>query len=159
MLRFATLFVWAALAAIPAYADDLAKSGTYTAHYGWTFDGKAQDLGNGRMVYVGMLPGVLFNDAGRGFLHQARLDCTIVNDSDRGQMRANGSCVATDAEAHTAGLVWSCTGTFPDCVGDFAWTGGTGKYIGIAGGSRFQATFIGMSGAGFSRLSGEWKLH
>jgi hypothetical protein len=36
--------------------------------------------------------------------------------------------------------------------------GGTGKYTGLSGTSKFQGNFIGATGAGWSDWSGEYKL-
>ena len=141
-----------------AYSADLPKSGSYTAHYGWTFSGQVQELGENRVAYVGMVPGVVFNDAGKGFLHRARVDCTILNDIIQGRANANGTCVATDADGDKAYVEWKCAGAMPACAGDFRWVGGTGKYTGISGNNRFQGNFIGATGAGWSDWTGEYRL-
>jgi hypothetical protein len=145
-------------AATPVAAQDLPKSGRYTSHYGWTFEGSVQELGPNRVVYVGMLPGVNFNDRGSGFMHQTRTDCTIVNDVNDGRSNANGTCVVTDGAGDKAYLVWKCAGAMPVCDGDFQWVGGTGKFTGISGNNRFQGIFIGTTGAGYSLWNGEWRL-
>lgn len=62
----------AACLSSPATAADLPKSGTYSGHYGWTFTGQVQVLGPDRTVYAGVVPGVMFNDEGKGFMHKAR---------------------------------------------------------------------------------------
>ena len=141
-----------------ALAADLPKSGTYTAHFGWTFSGQVQELGANRVVYVGVLPGVIFNDAGKGFLHKARVDCTLFNDVNQGRANANGSCVVTDADGDKVFLEWKCAGAMPACPGDERFVGGTGKYNGISGSSKFQGNFIGATGAGWSDWNGEYKL-
>lgn len=148
----------ATLAATSAVAADLPKSGTYSAHYGWTFSGQVQELGPNRMAYVGMLPGVIFNNAGKGFLHQARVDCSILNDVNQGRGTASGGCVIIDAEGDKAFAEFKCSGMLPNCPGDFRWTGGTGKYTGITGNNKFQGNFIGTTGGGWSDWSGEYKL-
>ena len=142
------LAVAAACLSSPAPAADLPKSGTYTAHYAWTFSGQVQELGANRVVYVGVLPGVVFNDAGKGFLHKARVDCTIVNDVNQGRANANGTCVVTDADGDKVFVEWKCAGAMPACPGEERWAGGTGKYNGISGSSKFQGNFIGATGAG-----------
>jgi len=141
-----------------AVADDLPKSGRYTSHYGWTFDGQVQDMGDDHAVYVGVFQGVNFNDEGTGFLHQARTDCTVLNEVNQGKANANGTCVLTDAEDDKVNLVWKCDGEMPVCSGSFQWAGGTGKYSGISGENTFQGIFIGTTGAGYSLWDGEWKL-
>src|SRR6266545_2030411 len=121
-----------------ALAADLPKSGTYAAHFGWTFSGQVQELGTNRTVSAGVVTGVIFNDAGKGFLHKARVDCTLMNDVNQGRANANGTCVVTDAEGDKAFL--------------------EGKYTGMSGTSKFQGNFIGATGAGWSDWSGEYKL-
>lgn len=49
------------------FAEDLPKSGKYSGRYDWIFDGKAYPVGQDRMILSGNLPGVTFNDAGKGF--------------------------------------------------------------------------------------------
>ena len=78
-------------------AADLPKSGKYSGHYGWTFTGQVQKLGPDRVVYAGMVPGVMFNNEGKGFLHKARVDCTLLDDVNKGHANASGTCVVTDA--------------------------------------------------------------
>ena len=141
-----------------AFAADLPKSGTYAAHFGWTFSGQVQELGANRTVSTGVVTGVIFNDAGKGFLHKARVDCTLMNDVNQGRANATGTCVVTDAEGDKAFLEWKCTGAMPACPGDEHWVGGTGKYTGMSGTSKFQGNFIGATGAGWSDWSGEFKL-
>ena len=65
------LAVAAACLGSHASAADLPKSGTYSAHYGWAFSGQIHELGANRKVYAGVVTGVIFNDAGKGFLHKA----------------------------------------------------------------------------------------
>jgi len=92
------LAVAAGCLCLSAFAADFSKSGKYSGHYGWTFTGQVQKLGQDRAVYVGMLPGVMFNNEGKGFMHKARVDCTLFNDVNKGRANANGTCVVTDAD-------------------------------------------------------------
>jgi hypothetical protein len=152
------LAVAAACLSLPAPAADLPKSGTYSAHYGWTFTGQVQELGANRVVYAGVVAGVIFNNAGKGFLHKARADCALFNDVNQGRANAHGSCVVTDVDGHKVFLEWKCTGVMPACPGDERFVGGTGKYNGISGSSKFQGNFIGTTGAGWSDWNGDYKL-
>ena len=162
MNHLASVVHGAALAATclssSALAADLPKTGTYSAHFGWTFSGQVQDLGADRKVYAGVVAGVIFNDAGKGFLHKARVNCTLMNDVKQGHANANGTCLVTDADGDKAFLEWKCTGAMPACAGDERWVGGTGKYTGMSGASKFQGNFIGTTGAGWSDWNGEYKL-
>ena len=160
-LRTCVAFVLAIAVAFlgsSAFAADLPKSGTYAGHYGWVFKGETQELGANRTVYAGVVSGVMFNETGKGFLHKARVDCTLMNDVNQGRANANGTCVVTDADGDKAFLEWKCTGAMPACPGDERWLGGTGKYTGLTGVSKFQGNFIGTTGAGWSDWSGDYKL-
>ena len=143
---------------LPASAADPPKGGTYSAHFGWIFNGLTQALGVDRTVYAGMVSGVIFNDAGKGFLHKARVDRSLMNDVNKGHANAKGTGVVTDAKGDKASLGWKCAGVMPACPGDELWVGGTGKYAGLNGVSKFQGNFIGTTGAGWSDWKGEYKL-
>jgi hypothetical protein len=127
------LAVAAACLSLPASAADLPKSGKYSGHYGWTFTGQVQKLGADRTVYAGMVPGVMFNDEGKSFMHKARVDCTLFNDVNKGHASANGTCVVTDADGDKVFVEWKCAGVMPACPGTERFVGGTGKYKGISG--------------------------
>lgn len=139
-------------------AADLPKSGTYSGHYGWTFTGQVQQLGPDRTVYAGVVPGVMFNDEGRGFMHKARVDCTLYNDVNKGRANATGTCVVMDADGDKIFVEWKCAGVMPACPGTERFVGGTGKYTGISGEQTFQGNFIGDTGAGWSDWKGEYKI-
>jgi hypothetical protein len=117
-----------------------------------------QKLGEERVVYAGTLPGVMFNNEGKGFMHKARVDCTLFNDVNKGHASANGTCVVTDADGDNIFVEWRCSGVMPTCPGTERFVGGTGKYTGISGDKKFQGNFIGDTGAGWSDWSGEYKL-
>ncbi len=141
-----------------AQAGDLPKSGTYSGHFGWVFNGQVQDVGPNRKVYAGMVSGVMFNESGAGFLHKARTDCAIMNDVTNGRANASGTCVVTDADGDKVFVEWKCAGPMPTCPGTERFVGGTGKYTGISGDQKFQGNFIGTTGAGWSDWSGAYKL-
>ena len=143
---------------LPAAAADLPKKGTYSGHYGWTFTGQVQKLGEDRVIYTGVVPGVMFNDKGEGFMHKARVDCTIFNDVNKGRANATGTCVVTDADGDKIFVEWKCAGVMPACPGTESFVGGTGKYKGITGNQKFQGNFIGDTGAGWSDWKGNYKL-
>ena len=142
----------------PGYSAELPKSGTYSSHYGWTFTGQVQQLGPDRTVYAGTLPGVMFNDEGKGFMHKARVDCTLYNDVNQGRANATGTCVVMDADGDKIFVDWECAGVMPTCPGTERFVGGTGKYAGISGEQVFQGNFIGDTGAGWSDWKGEYKI-
>jgi hypothetical protein len=158
MKRIVAMAVLSGLLPAAGFAEDLAKSGKYTGRYDWVFDGKAFPVGQDRTILSGNLPGVVFNDAGKGFLHNARMDCQVFWDINKGQSNANGSCIGTDGDGDKALAFWKCAGTFPICDGEFQWDGGTGKYKGLSGNNKFRATAIGQTQSGLAIWNGEWKL-
>jgi hypothetical protein len=147
-----------ACCSLAASAAELPKSGKYSAHYGWAFSGQVQKLGADRTVYAGTLPGVIFNNDGKGFMHKARVDCTLFNDVNKGHANATGTCVVTDAAGDKIFVEWKCAGVMPACPGTERFVGGTGKFKGISGDQTFQGNFIGDTGAGWSDWSGDYKL-
>lgn len=141
-----------------AAAAELPKTGKFSGHFGWIFKGDTQELGANRTVYVGMVDGVLFNDAGKGVMHKARVNCALMNDVNQGHANARGTCEVIDADGDKAFLEWKCAGAMPACPGDQRFIGGTGKYTGIAGTSKFQGNFIGTTGAGWSDWSWDYTV-
>jgi hypothetical protein len=142
-----------------AGAAELPKVGKFSAHFGWVFKGDVQELGAQRTVFVGMVDGVLFNNAGTGgVMHKARVNCALMNDVSQGRANARGTCEIIDADGDKAFLEWKCAGAMPACPGDQRFVGGTGKYTGISGTSKFQGNFIGNTGAGWSDWSWEYTL-
>ena len=49
----------------------------------------------------------------------------------------------TDTDGDKAFLEWKCTGVMPACPGDQRFVGGTEKYSGLSGDTKFQGNFIG----------------
>ena len=156
--RASAAFVLSVAAVSFAAASDLPKTGTYSGHFGWVFKGDTQELGVGRSVASGMVNGVMFNDAGKGFMHKARVDCALINDVIQGKSNAKGTCVVTDVDGDKIFVEWKCAGTMPACPGDEKFVGGTGKYTGISGEQKFQGNFIGTTGGGWSDWSGSYKI-
>lgn len=154
----AGILLVALCAASFASAADMPKSGKFAAQFGWVFKGDTQDLGANRAVSVGEVSGVIFNNSGGGFLHKVRADCALMNDVDHGKANAHGTCAMTDADGDKAFLEWKCAGPMPTCPGDQRFVGGTGKYKGLSGDTKFQGNFIGKSGAGWSDWSGEYRI-
>src|ERR1700733_3153864 len=118
-----TLAVTAVCLSFLASAADLPKSGKYSGHYGWTFTGQVQKLGEDRVVYAGMVPGVMFNNEGKGFMHKARVDCSLFNDVNKGHAKANGTCVVTDAAGDKIFVEWRYEAGMPACAGSERFAG------------------------------------
>jgi hypothetical protein len=128
------------------YAEvQLAKQGTYTGRFGWSAVGKTVELESEHALFVGEFNGVVFNDAGSGFLHGTAFICPGLNDLRKGLSLAfQGYCIVTNADGDTA--YFACTGrpvTEAHRVTDeYRWTSGIGKYTGMTGNNTFEAFFI-----------------
>jgi hypothetical protein len=66
--------------------------------------------------------------------------------------------VVTDTDGDKVTLVWKCAIPNPPgkCEGDFQWTGGTGKYVGIKGDNTFWG-LIPNPPNGFAVSKGTWE--
>jgi hypothetical protein len=142
-------------------AADLPKKGKFTGNFGWYAVGKPHELEQNHLYWVGEFGGTFFNDDGKGFMHQSSIVCPGTNDIrlDGSPGGAQGNCIVTDKEGDKAFLWWKCVGPFPGpCNGDFQWTGGTGKYAGIKGNSKFYAVTIAPTSSGYSVWTASWEL-
>jgi hypothetical protein len=140
-------------------AAQLEKQGTYSAAYGWTLSSTVHEVEDGHVFTHDVYKGTIFNDAGKGFLHEASNVCFGVSDLIQGKGDAHGYCVVTDKTNDKAFLVWK--GTIDPATGfqgTYQWTGGTGQYTGLKGNNTFQATRIGSSSEGRALQKGEWQL-
>lgn len=149
-----------AVAYLPAVAADLPKRGSFNGKFGWSSTGQVHEIGPDRVFFLGGFSGTFFNDAGEGFLHGAAVWCPGVLDLRSGQGTGQGYCTAIDQEGDKAFLSWSC-GTYPCSNADFDWIGGTGKYQGIRGRSKFgcsPATPIPGGSAGYCTWTARWEL-
>ncbi|MGH7253280.1 MAG: hypothetical protein ACREIE_05715 [Nitrospiraceae bacterium] len=137
----------------------LAKSGTYTSHFGYHYVTKASEIDKDHVFITGEVVGTNLNEAGRGFLHATAVVCQLVNDSVKGSASAHGYCTATDADGDKAFSAWKCKSQpGARCEGDFLWIGGTGKYTGIKGNNTFHAGPVPKTASGYAVWKGEWQL-
>ena len=90
-------------------AAQLAKQGTYSAVYGWTLSSTVHKVEDGHDFTHDVYKGTIFNDAGKGFLHEASNVCFGVSDLIQGKGDAHGYCVVTDKNNDKAFLVWKGT--------------------------------------------------
>ena len=123
-----------------AYAQDWKAVG----YFGWFGVGKGHQIEEGRVYWVGEFSGTFFSDEGSGGLfHLAGVKCPAWFELDFNQDRAKagGHCVITDIDGDQAYVKWENAGnstkTGTPLRGTFEYTGGTGKYAGISGRSRF----------------------
>jgi len=139
----------------------MAKQGTYTGRCGWSAMGKTFAIEKDHMVFVGECSGMVFNDAGRGFMHGTSWVCPGMNDLLHGlSTAAQGSCVATDKDGDNAFVTWKGhKATEPNKGGgECQWAGGTGKYTGLTGNKTYDAVFVVPPTSGYSRLKGAWRV-
>jgi hypothetical protein len=139
-------------------ADQLPKRGSYAGTFGWYFQGTVSG-DDAHSVWGGAGTGAFRNDAGSGFLHGALVVCTAAGVSRReGHSDDRGECVATDRDGDRAFATWKCTKC--PSIGEFQWTGGTGKYAGLKGRNSYQNNYAGPAGspAGWAAWKGEWEL-
>lgn len=144
-----------------AAAAELPKKGTFAAKFGWNSTGKTFEMGKDRLYWVGEFTGTLFNDRTGGIMDHAAVTCPGTNDIrlDGATSSAQGNCIVTDAEGDKAFATWWSKGPFPGPFqGEFTWTGGTGKYTGIKGVSRFSAMMTPPTTSGYCRWDAAWEL-
>ena len=102
---FALIMPFASVAQTP-----IAKSGTYSAWFGWHSFGTLTDLGKGVMQWHGEFAGALRNDSGSGFMDGASVACpgaTLIVDghtyyrgrrgSNQGHTRSRGGRPNSDS--------------------------------------------------------------
>jgi hypothetical protein len=143
----------------PTEAQQLAKSGNYSAWFGWHSFGTLTDLGKGVMQWHGEFDGALRNDTGSGFMHDASVICPGATLIVAEHAYYRGNCILTDKDGDRATLVWLCDAKVGDrCDGPMEWVGGTGKYTGIKGNNTFDGGFVGAGPQGYSLWKGEWQL-
>jgi len=146
--------------AATADAQQLAKRGTYTSTFAWNSVTKVYEGDKDHIVVAGEYTGVNLTDGGQSFLHQAAVVCPAVAVVDKGVGSNQGHCIATDRDGDKAFIVWQCRAPQHGarCEGDFQWTGGTGKYIGLRGKNSFNAGPVPKTTTGYSVWKGEWQL-
>jgi hypothetical protein len=127
-----------------AFTAAQAEDWKVVGQFGWFGVGKAHQIEKGHFYWVGEFSGTFFNDKGKGSLfHLAGVKCPAFFDADfnNKKHKAGGYCVISDTEGDQAFLTWQNQGDTITGPGTFQYTGGTGKYQGIAGSN----TFIGIT--------------
>jgi len=144
---------------ITAEAQQLPKQGTYTSTFGWHVVPKVYEGDKDRTVVAAEYTGLNLTDGGQPFLHQAAVVCPALAEVTKGVGKNQGYCIATDRDGDKAFLVFKCTAQpGARCEGDFQWTGGTGKYVGLRGNNSFNGGPIPKTMSGYSAWKGEWQL-
>jgi hypothetical protein len=128
-------------------AQQLPKSGTISINSGWKANGEMVQVGEGRMFGWGGFYGVTFNQRGSGPLHMGGVVCSYTLDLTGGAGPGRGTCAWTDADGDKIFTDYSGTlGTDGVFNGMNQFTGGTGKFSGIAGKAPFQCRALSGQG-------------
>lgn len=155
------------LAAATSAQAQMAKSGKFTAQFSWHFEGKNHELGEKYTSWSGQNWGVVINSAGAGFMHNAVGRCDANNVVKDGKEVAAGGCVFWDGDGDSAVIDWNGANDADGWTkGTFEWRGGTGKYSGITGKSKFKHRVLSYrgnggpngEGEGYSLWDGEYRL-
>lgn len=161
------LLVLALLLATTSAQAQLAKSGKFNIQFNWHFNGTNNELGEKHSSFIGQTWGLLSNSSGSGFLHNAGGRCSAANVVKDGKAIFVGGCVFWDADGDAAVIDYNgANDTDGWGKGTLEWRGGTGKYTGITGKTRYRhriVTYRGNGGTsgegeGYSLWEGEYHL-
>ncbi len=150
----------------------LAKQGTFKANIAGHWAGTNYAVGKDHIFWIGTNKGVVLNEAGRGFLHNASYVCPTTADIDGPNVETRSYCIYTDKDGDqifVRGHSLSSTGgagvEIQATKSNDVFTGGTGKYQGITGNVRcayqdvaFRETGSYIEGEGVSACEGRYKL-
>ena len=102
----------------------------------WTATGSIQGTATDHAKFEGTLGGHLYVDTDQGPVHAGIISCPMtldINVADKSQRGAGKCSITSDDGAQIFGQL-NCVGFFLiGCAGDFKFTGGTGRFEGIAG--------------------------
>jgi len=154
--------------AISFAADPLPKQGSYSVTFPWHFKGQSHAISEKDTFGMGQAWGPSMNDAKRGFLDNASvLSLYTVKFTKDGPAKNSGHLIVTDSDGHKVFAAWEGGWTVGSEweEGTMTWTGGTGKYQGISGQSRWKQKLTGFrssgseaEGEGYSLWKGEYRL-
>jgi len=143
-----------------AAGEALPKSGSASAHSGWSATGQLKDLGENHAVWTGVYWGTSFNDAGKGLFQRTAWICPGATIIQNGSYVHHGYCVLTDADGDK--IYGTSEGKGPaegvDLVGVVTYQSGTGKYAGIQGSHTFKCSGIGADGQAFCRQEASYRF-
>lgn len=149
-------------------ADPLPKQGSYSVTFPWHFKGQSHQVSEKENFGMGLAWGPSMNEAKRGFLDNASvLSMYTVKFSKDGPSKNSGHLIVTDSDGHKVFAAWEGGWTVGSEweEGTMTWTGGTGKYQGISGQSRWKQKLTGFrssgseaEGEGYSLWKGDYRL-
>ena len=102
----------------------------------WTATGSIQETSTNHAKFEGTLAGHLYVETDQGPVHAGIISCPVtldVNVADKSQQGAGKCNITADDGAQAFGQL-KCAGfVLVGCGGEFKFTGGTGRFEGIAG--------------------------
>lgn len=154
----AMLAAWSGSAC--AAGEPLGKSGSATAHSGWSATGQVKDLGDNHAVWTGVYWGTSFNDSGKGLFHKMVWSCPGTTIIFNGAYVHHGYCAITDADGDKIFGTSEAKGPAEgvDLVGVVTYEAGTGKYRGIQGSHTFKCGGVGADGQAFCRQEATYRF-
>jgi hypothetical protein len=120
-----------------AAAGHAAEETTIEAFATWQGEGTLVPMGPNPAVLVATLHGVVYIQTDHGPLRSGTIICPAVADVslDDGKQTAKGRCAWTADDGDQVYAEWTCEGRhLIGCKGDYALTGGTGRFEGVTGG-------------------------
>jgi hypothetical protein len=126
-----------AISSMPVAAEE----GTVKATAAWQGQGRLFQVQEKLALFVGAFEGIMFVETQKGDLDAAKLLCPglLEINLESGAQSGEGRCLLTGRSGDRVYAVWNCAGEHSDgCTGTFTLNGGTGKFQGITGSSKFQ---------------------
>jgi len=112
----------------------------------WLGKGEIHEIGKDRVLFHGALDGVIFIHQRKGGinapLQAAKMHCLVMMNLDKNtkERASEGFCMITPNEE--SGMVYTefqCASSADECQGEWTHIGGTGKYAGISGTTKFRS--------------------
>lgn len=112
-----------------------AESGTVQAVIPWEGEGRIFQIDTKRLQFLGELEGVMYIENSKGELHEAYVQCPIVQVLDMEALvsEAEGHCEITISPEDVVYARLNCKGKPGDCAGKFVLIDGEGEFVGISG--------------------------
>lgn len=112
-----------------------AESGTVQAIIPWEGEGRVFKIDTRRLQFLGELEGVMYIENAKGELHEAYVQCPIVQmlDIEALVSEAIGHCEITTSPNDVVYAQLTCKGKPGDCAGKFILIDGEGRFTGISG--------------------------
>jgi hypothetical protein len=106
----------------------------------WQGEGQLFQIEPGTVMFLGRFDGILYVEGGTGPFDGVPFVCpgTQVIDTAKGTMKAEGYCMLVPSDEEEVYARWSCGGEVGECKGRLDFTGGTGRFAGIAGGGEMS---------------------